>query len=909
MPDTADSFEKQVENPSKSQLLSIKNVLVGIALVVSLAGLYFLSRYNYLLFHGTTEVFTIVVAIAIFTIAWNSRKTMDNNYLSFIGIAFLFIAVIDLLHTLTYKGMGVFPGISANLATQLWISMRYLFAFSLLIPLLFIRRRIKPFTVLASYFIVTTFLILSIFYWNVFPQAYVDGMGLTAFKIGSEYAISIILATGIVLLVKNRKQFSDSVFKLMLVAMIIAIATEMAFTLYTDVYGIANMVGHLLDFFSFFLIYKALVETGFSKPYDLLFRNLKQNENALRESNERFQIMANGTPSLIWVTDKEGKHLFVNKYYLDYFQVTEPQLSGHNWQPLIHPDDRNEYIQKVMKAVKTGQSFKAQVRVQKNNDEWRWMETSASPRFTSSNEFLGHVGISIDITERKKIEEALVASEKKANELIKYAPSGIYELDYRIPPKFRRVNDAMCQILGYSREELLAISPFALLDEESRIRFQERIKKMLAGEKVDETVEFKVIGKGGREIFAVMNVQFTYKDGKPDGALVVAHDITERKKAEMKLVEWAENLETIVDERTKELELASSYTRSLIEASLDPLVTISSEGKITDVNRATENVTGFTRDELIGSDFSNYFNEPDKARAGYLKVFTEGYVKDYPLSIRHKSGKLTDVLYNASIYRNSQGEIQGVFAAARDITERKQAEQKLKDAERLANIGATAGMVGHDIRNPLQAIIGDLFLARTELSTLPDNEQKANAIESLAEIEKNIDYINKIVADLQDYARPLNPRAQEINIKTVFNEILAKNGVPKNIKVTVEVAAKAEKIVADPDYLKRIAANLMLNAVQAMPDGGKLTIRAYSDKQTNDVLIMVKDTGVGISEDIKPKLFTPMVTTKSKGQGFGLAVVKRMTEGLGGTVNFESTEGKGTTFIVRLPPPRELNGK
>ena len=769
---SANNINRQGNEHPNSRLLSTKNLLVGIALILSLVGLYLLSRYNYLLFHGTTEVFTVVVAIAIFTIAWNSRKTMDNNYLSFIGIAFLFIAVLDLLHTLSYKGMGVFPGVSANLATQLWIAMRYLFAFSLLIPLLFIQRRIKLFTVLGSYFAVTTFLILSIFFWNIFPQAYVDGVGLTAFKIGSEYAISIILAIGIALLVKNRKQFSSSVLKLMLFAMTTAIATEMAFTLYSDVYGIANIAGHLLDFFSFFLIYKAIVETGFSKPYDLLFRNLKQNENALRESNERFQIMANGTPSLISVTDKEGKHLFVNKYYLDYFHVTEMQVSGHDWQPLIHPDDREEYIQKVMNAVKAQQSFKAQIRVQKSNDEWRWIETSALARFTSSNEFLGHVSISIDITERKKIEEALMDSEKKANDLIKYAPSGIYEIDYRIPPKFRRVNDAMCQILGYSREELLAMSPFALLDEESRIRFQERIKKMLSGEKVDETVEFKVIGKGGLEIFAVMNVQFTYKDGKPDGALVIAHDITERKKAEMKLVEWAENLETIVDERTKELELASSYTRSLIEASLDPLVTISSEGKISDVNRATENVTGYTRDKLIGSDFSNYFNEPDKARAVYLKVFTEGYVKDYPLSISHKSGRLTDVLYNASTYRNSQGEIQGVFAAARDITERKQAEQKLKDSERLASIGATAGMVGHDIRNPLQAITGDVYLAKTELAHIPESEEKNNIQETFTEIEKNVDYINKIVQDLQDYARPLNPNPGEADLKLVIEKLL-----------------------------------------------------------------------------------------------------------------------------------------
>jgi PAS domain S-box-containing protein len=364
-------------------------------------------------------------------------------------------------------------------------------------------------------------------------------------------------------------------------------------------------------------------------------------------------------------------------------------------------------------------------------------------------------------------------------------------------------------------------------------------------------------------------------------------------------------------ERTKKLELSSLYARNLIEASLDPLVTISADGKITDVNKATEQVTGCSREQLIGSDFSDYFTEPEKAEVGYKQVFTQGFVRDYPLAIKDKSGKVTEVLYNATVYRNDAGEIEGVFAAARDITEQKKAEKeakeaakKLKDSERLAAIGATAGMVGHDIRNPLQAITGDLFLAKSELSELPENENKTNAIESLDEIQNNIDYINKIVADLQDYARPLNPRAQETNIKSLFNEILAKNGIPKNIKVTVKVEDKAEKIMVDPDYLKRIAANLALNAVQAMPNGGKLTICAYSEKQTNDVLITVKDTGVGIPEDIKPKLFTPMMTTKSKGQGFGLAVVKRMTEGLGGTVTFESTEGKGTTFTVRLPPPR-----
>ena len=515
------------------------------------------------------------------------------------------------------------------------------------------------------------------------------------------------------------------------------------------------------------------------------------------------------------------------------------------------------------------------------------------------------VSISEDITERKKAEETL----NKLNE----------ELEERVLKRTEELS-AERQRLYNVLETLPAY--VILLDKDYCVPFANKVFRERFGEShgrrcydflferespCENCETYKVLktngphrwewtGPDGRD-YDVYDFPFVETDGSTL-ILEMGIDITERKRAE------------------KQIRDVSLYSRSLIEASLDPLLTISTEGKITDVNQATELATGCSREELIGSDFSDYFTEPEKAKIGYKQVFSEGFVRDYPLAIKHKSGKITDVLYNATIYTNEAGEMQGVFAAARDITERKKAEEqaqvaakKLKDAERFAAIGATAGMVGHDIRNPLQAITSDLFLAKSEISELPENENTTNAIESLDEIQNNIDYINKIVADLQDFARPLNPRSQETNIKSLFNDVLAKNGIPKNIKVTVKVEDKAEKIMADPDYLKRIAANLTLNAVQAMPDGGKLTIRAYVEEQTNDVLITVKDTGVGIPEDIKPKLFTPMTTTKSKGQGFGLAVVKRMTEGLGGTVTFKSIEGKGTTFIVHLPSPKEPNVK
>ncbi len=224
---------------------------------------------------------------------------------------------------------------------------------------------------------------------------------------------------------------------------------------------------------------------------------------------------------------------------------------------------------------------------------------------------------------------------------------------------------------------------------------------------------------------------------------------------------------------------------------------------------------------------------------------------------------------------------------------------QLKDAERLAAIGATAGMVGHDIRNPLQAITGDIYLAKSELDGLPDSEEKKAILESLIETEKNIDYINKIVQDLQDYARPLNPKIEESDLKLIAESLITKSNLPKNIEAKVKVPDEARKINADSYYLNRILYNLVTNSVQAMPQGGKLTIEAHKDGK--DTVIKVADTGVGIPKNIYDKMFTLMFTTKSKGQGFGLPVVKRMAESLGGTVSFESQEGKGTTFTVRLP--------
>lgn len=246
-----------------------------------LLGILATRLHSYLLFHGIAELFSIVIAFGIFVVAWNARRFMNNSYLLLIGIAYLFIGSIDLVHTLAFRGMGVFPGDSADLPTQLWIAARYLESLTLLAAPFFIGKVIKPGLTFLGYFLVTALLLTSIFYWQIFPVCYIDGVGLTSFKIISEYVISFILLISLMLLLRRRRDFDRHVMNLISASIIVTIGAELAFTSYIGVYDAANLTGHLLKIIAFFLIYKAIIETGLTRPYSLLLRNLKLREEQL----------------------------------------------------------------------------------------------------------------------------------------------------------------------------------------------------------------------------------------------------------------------------------------------------------------------------------------------------------------------------------------------------------------------------------------------------------------------------------------------------------------------------------------------------------------------------------------------------------------------------------------------------
>ncbi|MCP4218613.1 MAG: response regulator, partial [bacterium] len=248
-------------------------------------GLYAASLYQYLLFHTLAEMFSITVAAGLFMIAWNSREFMENNYLLFLGIAYLFIGGLDMVHTLGYKGMNIFADYDANLPTQLWIAARYMESLSLLVAPVFLKRELRPGVVAGIQGAIFTVLLITIF-GGYFPDCFIEGSGLTRFKIVSEYLISLILAGSFFILFQNRREFEPEVMRVISASIFLTIGAELAFTFYISAYGFSNLIGHCFKIISFYLIYMAIIQTGLKKPYSLLFRNLKQHENLLREAKE-----------------------------------------------------------------------------------------------------------------------------------------------------------------------------------------------------------------------------------------------------------------------------------------------------------------------------------------------------------------------------------------------------------------------------------------------------------------------------------------------------------------------------------------------------------------------------------------------------------------------------------------------
>jgi PAS domain S-box-containing protein len=639
-----------------------------------------------------------------------------------------------------------------------------------------------------------------------------------------------------------------------------------------------------------------------------LEQRVQERASELANSVYQQQPFLNDLSAIVLRVDPQLRITFANDYTLKLLGYAAEEFVNHHLIGTLLPEKEStgrDLEQMAKQVLAHPEQFRHNRNEVITKDGRRlWIEWTNTPQYDEQGTYVGVLSAGIDVTDRIRAEEArraegqLHATALYVRSLIEASLDPLVTIS--ADGKITDVNNATEEVTGFSRGELIGsdFSDYFTEPEEARKGYE---NVFTHGFVRDYPLAIRHrLGK----ITDVLYNATVYRNeaGDVQGVFASARDVTELKRAE-------------VTART-----ASLYARSLIEASLDPLVTINPDGKIADVNKATEGTTGRARDELIGSDFCIYFTEPEKARAGYEQVFSDGSVRDYPLALRHKSGRVTDVLYHATTFKNEQGEVQGVFAAARDITGRKRAQEELqrysdhledlvaertaqlRDAERLAGIGETAAMIGHDLRNPLQGLQYIVDLQKLRFEKLPPEKRSAEDWQKEAELFSKISelvyYMDKIVGDVQDYARPLDPERETVSVDKLIGEVL--ESLPHSDgKVEINTDLPDLTVEVEPHLMHRVFSNLVLNAIQAMPDGGELSVSASLEDET--VAISVSDTGVGIPEEMRDKLFSPLMTRKAKGTGLGLAVVKRIVDAHGGTIQFNSERGNGTTFTITLP--------
>ena len=622
-------------------------------------------------------------------------------------------------------------------------------------------------------------------------------------------------------------------------------------------------------------------------------------EEKLIQAKEEWERTFAAVPDMVAIIDNEHRILRVNEAMAGRLGRKAEECVGLRCFEAIHGSSEPPDFCPHAKSLKDGLQHIEEVHEERLRGDFL---VSTTPLHDQEGRMIGTVHVAHDITERKAAEERLRESEELYRNIVETATEGIWIGDTEARTTF--VNKRMADMLGYTPEELSGRVAYDFMDAEARVLAESKFEERLDG--LRGSYEQKYIRKDGTTLWALTSgAPLRDKDGRVVASLAILADVTDQKRAEEALQEAYDGLEQRVRERTAEL-------RSLIEASLDPLVTIDREGKISDVNAGTELVTGCSREELIGTDFADYFTEPEKARQGYEQVFAEESVRDYPLDIRHRDGRVTPVLYNASVYRDDAGSVIGVFAAARDVSERQKLEAQLRQAQKMEALGTLSGGIAHDFNNILAAIIGFTELVADHLGK--GNREERHVRRILEASLRGRDLVRQLLA----FSRKAEQEKKPLRVNSIVKETvrLVRASTPTTVSITTRAASDSGLIFADPTQVQQVLMNLCANAAYAMrAKGGVLDIEisnvSISPSEGSPhgiepgpyVKLTVRDTGTGIPPEIVEKIFDPFFTTKGLGEGtgLGLAVVHGIVKQSNGYITAESEPGKGSTFTVYFP--------
>lgn len=574
----------------------------------------------------------------------------------------------------------------------------------------------------------------------------------------------------------------------------------------------------------------------------------------------------------VYLFDREWRYMLINDAGARFLRMKKEDMLGKrifDLSPGILETGFGKLLKRVMETREPGVVHEEFTYEDGRN---RWYEVRAYPVAD------GIFTIANDITEHKKAEYELEESRKHFKTLFNVTVDPVVIVDSQ--GTIVEITERVEEITGFKREELVGkqFMKTSILTEESKAVVLENLARRLRGISI-APYEVEVLTKDRRKIPYEINAEKIEYRGKP-AVMAAFRDITERK---------------LIEE-----ELRKSRERYIKLFAFSPVGTAMTdlEGRYLEVNRAYAKIFGVSEKNLLGRKVTELIEEEEsrKTQEDINELFTKGYSEGVR-ELRIFDKKLILSYVNTLLYDEEKKPV-AIISMIQDITERRHMEEQLLKAERFAAIGELASIVGHEIRNPLGVIQNSAYYLKMRLKEA--DEKVARHLDILL---KEVNRGNTIISDLLNFAQgPKPPTLQLVDLNQIVVEALSRIDIPKIVE-TATILGKLSKLRADSNQILRVLLNLMMNGIQAMPEGGTLSIK--TDDSEGFVEVSIIDTGVGIPEENMEKLFTPLFSTKAKGVGLGLYISKGIVEAHGGTITVQSKVGKGSTFIIRLPTAEE----
>jgi len=604
----------------------------------------------------------------------------------------------------------------------------------------------------------------------------------------------------------------------------------------------------------------------------------------------------------------------VNHVWEQVLGYTRSELIDQPLLDLMHPDDR-EVMRDAMKSLSQGLpmvSFANRCRAR--DGTYRWIQTNAKPVVGEGQAYL----VSFVDTERTLSQSDQLKAGALQRAIFNSANFSSIATDAK--GVIQIFNVGAERMLGYTAAEVMnKITPADISDPQELIV---RAKSLSAELATAITPGFEaLVFKASRGIEDIYELTYIRKDGSRFPAVV---SVTALRDAQDLIIGYLligtdNTARKVVEEEQKKsdqrLRDQQFYTRSLIESNIDALMTTDPSGIITDVNKQMEALTGSTRDELIGAPFKDCFTDPDRAEAGIKLVLSEKSVTDYELTARARDGKQTVVSYNATTFYDRNRTLQGVFAAARDVTEQKRVELELNEARAVAESASQTksdflASMSHEIRTPMNAIMGiaDL-LAQTQLSATQDKYVQIfrRAGENLLNLINDILDLSKVEASQLELERTGFSLKEQTEIAI---EMVAARAQEKGLTLSCDIAASVpDSVIGDPTRLRQVLMNLLGNAIK-FTASGTVSLRVQPDGDLlspTSLRFSVQDTGIGIPDEKHARVFERFTQADSSttrrfgGSGLGLTICKRLVELMGGRIWVDSRVAMGSTFSFALP--------